>query len=115
MNGTWKVTGTAGGGGGLAVATALAAVMGIEWVFAHLLWILGTGVLCAVLTAVAVARLARWSDERAVRVWAQRPAQLRAEVVTEVPPAQQPAIASHYHVHYHAADGQQAPAITEGK
>ena len=36
---------------------------------------------------------------------------LRRERVTEIPRTERPAIENHYHVHYHAADGQQAPAI----
>ena len=36
---------------------------------------------------------------------------LRREQVTEIPRTERPAIENHYHVHYHAADGQQAPAI----
>ena len=99
MHGTWKVTGAAGGGGALAAAAAVAAVAGAASVLAHIFWILATVVLCAALTAVAVARLMRWSDRRAIRVWSQRPAQLRAEVVTELPRAERPAIENHYHFH----------------
>ena len=107
MNGTWKVTGTAGGGAALAVAAAVAALEGVAWVLANLLWILGTGAACAVLAGVAVARLMRWSDDRAARVWAQRPARLRAEPVPEVPRAEPAAIegGTHVHLHYHAAPG----------
>lgn len=83
----------AGCGGGVAVpVVVLAALEGAAWVLAHILWILGTAAVCAVLTGVAVARLARWSDARAARLWAQRPVQLHAAPVTE-PRAERAAIA----------------------
>jgi len=107
VNGTWKVTGGAGGGAGLVIAAAVAAAEGVAWVLAHILWILGTGAACAALTAVAVARLMRWSDERAARAWSARPAQLRVRgVPAGLPPAGAPAaIEQHVHLHYHAAPG----------
>ena len=64
---------------------------------------------CAALAVAAVVALMRWSDARAVRVWSQRPAQLRAERVTELPGAERPALEQHVHYHYHAAD--ERPAI----
>lgn len=53
-------------------AMAATAAMAVEWIIARIWWILGTGLLCAVLTGVAVARLARWSDRRAAAVFAAR-------------------------------------------
>ena len=82
MRGVWYTTG--GSAGATIAAAAAVAIVGAEWVIAHLWVILAVGVLCAVGTAAAVHRLIVWSDRRAVRVWAQRPAQLRVEQVTEI-------------------------------
>lgn len=111
MNGTWKVTGTAGGGGALAVAAGAGALEGAAWVLVHVWWILGTGALCAVLTGVTVARLARWSDERAIRVWCQRPAQLYAEPVPEVAQAARPAIGPVYNFNFYGPAGDTHAAV----
>ena len=103
----------AAGGGGILVfiMAAVAAIEGAEWVLARIFWILGTGLLCAVLAALAVARLMRWAQRRDARpaaLWtvreAPRPVQLRVEPVLEPPRAERPA-AIEYHVHHHYADG----------
>lgn len=111
----------AAGGGGVIVfvMAAVAAVEGVQWILARIWWILGTGLLCAVLAAVAVGWLMRWArrrDARPVALWRPRevswePAgQLRAEPVTELPRAEWPAaIENHYHVHHHyAGDAERA-------
>lgn len=125
MNGTWKVTGGAGASAAAAVAIAVVVVQGVEWVIAYFFWILGAGVVVVALTAMAVVRLMQWSDARAVRVWAQRPAQLHAQPDAEVTRVERPSVEQHVHYHYHAADqpgrvrtvisGQAGDAISEGK
>lgn len=111
MHGTWKVAGFGGGGVALVVAAAVAAFAGVAWVLTHILWILGTGVLCAVLTGVAVARLAAWSDEHDARVWAQRPERLRAEPVPQVSRAERPAIGPVYHFNFYGPAGDTHAAV----
>jgi len=76
MRGVWYTTG--GGAGVLTAAAAAAAIYGAAWVLAHLILILATGAGCAVLTAVAIRWLMSWSDQHAIRVWAQQPEQLHA-------------------------------------
>lgn len=93
MRGVWYTTG--GGAGVLTAAAAAAAIYGAAWVLAHLILILATGAGCAVLTAVAIRWLMSWSDQHAIRVWAQQPEQLHATAtpVMAVPPQPgQPAI-----------------------
>ena len=111
MRGVWYTTG--GSAGATIAAAAAVAIVGAEWVIAHLWVILAVGVLCAVGTAVAVHRLIVGSDRRAVRVWAQRPVQLRAEQVTEISRPQRRAIAP-VHIHFHGLpDAEQAAIIRQ--
>ena len=115
MNGTWKVTGGAGGSAVLAILAIAAAVKGAEWAAARIWWILGTGVVCAALCAAAVRWLIGWSDRHDARVWSQRPAQLNAQAVAEVPRAERrelgPAVVNLNF--YGLADGQRAAVIRQ--
>lgn len=90
MRGVWYTT--SGGAGVLMAAAVAAGIYGAAWVLAHLVLILATGAGCAVLTALAVRWLISWSDQRAIRVWAQRPAQLSASQAPAVPRPGRPAI-----------------------
>ena len=81
-----------------AIVVAVAAVYGIEWALARILWILGSAVIIAALAVAAMVPLMRWAQRRdAVRLplWRVReaPAQLYAEPVTELPRTERPAIA----------------------
>ena len=81
-----------------AIVVAVAAVYGIEWALARILWILSAAVIIAVVTVAAMVPLMRWAQRRdAVRLplWRVReaPAQLYAEPVTELPRTERPAIA----------------------
>ncbi len=115
-----------------AIVVAVAAVYGIEWALARILWILGSAVIIAAVTVAAMVPLMRWAQRRdAVRVplWRDTgapPAQLYAEPVTELPRTERPqAIEQHFHVHHHYAEpeparvtaipGTAGDAITEGK
>ena len=118
-SGTWQTSGP-DLGPLLALAAVAVAVAGAcavaAWILAWLWAVLLVLAACVTLTAVIVFRLKAWSDRKAAAVFAARePPRVRAERVAEIPRTEHPAIENHYHVHYHAADGQQAPAITEGK
>jgi hypothetical protein len=106
-----------------AVAAAVVADQAVQWVAERIWWIGGT---LAVSFALAVAMsmaLEALAARRAARFAARHGILSRADVilpgpvraVAAEPMPGRPAIENHYHVHYHAADGQQAPAITEGK
>ena len=80
---------------------------------------------CFALAVAASVWLERWSDRRCAAWGAARGIRSRADVI--LPPARAPAAFPaagtpaaieqhvHYEIHLHQADGQQAPAITEGK
>jgi len=100
---------------------ALTALLGVDWVVTHIIEVAVVSGVCGALAVAAVVVLMRWADRRDAR-HAGSLLITRAEAVPLVtarvtPPAVQAAapaaIENHYHVHYHAADGQQAPAITE--
>jgi hypothetical protein len=102
----------AGCGGGAAVpAVLMFAAAGGAWVAEHLIEVAAVSVACAGLAFAAVAALARWSDRRAARSWAQRPAQLRAEPVRQVPAAGRPAIGPVYHFNFYGAAGDTHAAV----
>ena len=73
-----------------AIVVAVAAVYGIEWALARILWILSAAVIIAVVTVAAMVPLMRWALLWRVR---EAPAQLYAEPVTELPRTERPAIA----------------------
>jgi hypothetical protein len=102
----------AGCAGGAAVPVVpLAAVFGLAWVAEHLIEVAAVSAACAALAVAAVAALARWSDRRAARSWAQRPAQLRAEPVRQVPAAGRPAIGPVYNFNFYGAAGDTHAAV----
>lgn len=79
MRGVWYTTG--GGVGVLTAAGIGAGLYGAAWILAHLVELLAVGAGCAVLTGLAIRYLMAWSDQRAIRVWSQRPVQLHAAAV----------------------------------
>ncbi len=84
----------AGCAGGASIPVMpLLAVYGLAWIAEHIIEVAAISAACGVLAVAAVVALMRWQDRRAARVWAQRPAQLRAERVAEVPRPERPAIA----------------------
>jgi len=114
------------GAGSVAPVVALTAFLGAGWVAEHLIEVAVVSAACGVLAVAAVVALMRWADRRDARLAARGPLMVTREpsthalTATVIPQVTQqgtrpPAIENHYHVHYHAADGQQAPAITEGK
>ena len=111
MRGVWYTT---GGGAGMLTAAAIAAgIYGAAWVLAHLILILATGAVCAVLTAVAIRLLMNWSDQHAIRVWSQRPGQLPAAAApTSLPRPGRAAITSGVTLNfYNLTEAEQAMVI----
>ena len=95
-------------------ALALGVGLGIRAAWWEVLLVVAASAALAVAAAVRIARGAERRGALATASWPVQQ-QLRAEPVRQVRQVQPPAIEQHVHYHYHPADGQQAPAITEGK
>jgi hypothetical protein len=123
MRGTWQTTDGGGGSGGLVLAVIAAAVLlgsGVASAIASALVVIL--IIAAVVVALAVVAGIAWLVYRA-----RKAPRIPAAPVYRVAPGPRPHLGSsahpaieprhelHVHYHYHAADGQQAPAITEGK
>ena len=108
-----------------AAAVGIAVIAGetVQWVAERIWWIGGTLAACFALSVAASMALEARAARREARFAVAHGILSRADVILPVPVRavvaesvpERPAIENHYHVHYHAADGQQAPAITEGK
>ena len=111
MRGTWQGSGTWQTSGPdfgsvvvlvVAGACVVVAASVVAWILAWLWAVLLVLAACAVLTAVIVLRLKRWSDRQAAAVFAARePPRLRAEPVAEVPRVERPAIEPPREIHLH--------------
>ncbi len=115
---------------GQSLGIAAAAVVGlvladqaVQWVAERIWWIGGTLAVCFALAVAASMWLETQAARRGARFAAAHGILSRADVILPEPvravvvePApERPAIEQHVHYeyHYHAADGQQAAAITE--
>ena len=110
----------AGGGAGAGLGIAvLAALEGAEWLAAHLIEVIATGVVCGALAVAAAIALGRWADRRDARIAARWEFRYVREIPaanpTAVPPADRPALGFRdLHIHLdgaHAAE--QAHAIRQ--
>ena len=112
MRGTWQ---TDGGSGLAAVAVAGAAagagVIAAGFVLARIWWVVAVVVVSGVLSVAAVLWLWRWSGRQTARVWAHRPAQLRAEPAARVPAAERPAIGPVYNFNFYGPAGDTHAAV----